>query len=72
MLCFHAGSIVPTYVFSNPAKQEYANPSALWLTWYANGTITSFSLFAIIYIVAAVLALGGMTSIFWFGSPNLP
>jgi ATP-binding cassette subfamily C (CFTR/MRP) protein 1 len=55
------------------AKQEYTETrSALWLIWYANGTVSSLPLFAIIYVVAAVLALGAIAMILWFGSSTLP
>lgn len=36
------------------------NFAGLWLSWYSDGTITSLPLFAVIYVVAALVSLASI------------
>lgn len=53
----------------NGLREKYANSSALWLTFYADGNVTSVPLFSVIYALAGVLALAGIYGTMWFVTP---
>lgn len=40
--------------------------TALWLTWYAGGTVKSLALFSTIYAASAVLALLSIGTTVWY------
>lgn len=44
---------------------DHADVAALWLTLYSNGTVTSLAIFAVVYAITALLALGSMTATLW-------